>query len=244
MRQRETERLAHHLGCRRGAEELTAAARRPAGAAAQLGRALQGHLTLGKARAQALHSPGVFAVLRRQRDAAGHEHAGQIAHGGQRHHHGGQALVASGDPEHALARGQRADEPAKDHGGVVAIGQAVHHSRRPLRAAVAGIGDEGREGQALEPLELGGGGLHQQAHFPVPRVISQRDGMAVGSAHAALGGEHEELGTSELARIPAHTRVLRQPEEISARPLEQHLAGEGQAAARSRARRLDGPQLS
>src|SRR6266540_2769016 len=57
------------------------------------------------------------------------------------------------------------------------------------------------------------------------------------------GGEHEELRARELARVPSHARILCQPEEVSTRPLDQHLAGEGQAAARSGARRLDGPEL-
>ena len=43
------------------------------------------------------------------------------------------------------------------------------------------------EGQALEARQLLGGGLHEEPDFPVPGVIAERDGSAVGGAHAALG---------------------------------------------------------
>ncbi len=53
------------------------------------------------ARADGLHLAGVLALLRQQRDAAGHQHAGQVARARQRHHHGRQALVAGGHADHA-----------------------------------------------------------------------------------------------------------------------------------------------
>ena len=239
----ETEGLADHLRGRRRPQELTAAARRAARAAAQLLRALQGQLAVGKARADGLDLAGVLAVARRQGDPAGHQHAGEIAHGHEGQHHGGQALVAGGDAHHAPARGQRADQAAKDDGGVVAVGEAVHHPGRPLRAPVAGIGDEGREGQALEPRQLLGRGLHQEADFPVAGVIAEGDRAAVGAPHAALGAQQKELRAQQLPRIPAHARVLRQPEDVAARLLAQHLGGEGQAPGRPGAGRLDRPGL-
>ena len=75
---------------------------------------------------------------------------GQVVQRGQRHHHRRQALVAGGDAEHARARRQRADQPAQHDGGVVAVGQAVHHAGRALRAAVAGVGAEAGERDAAE----------------------------------------------------------------------------------------------
>ena len=64
----------------------------------------QRDLPVGVARADGLHRARVFALFRQQRDAAGHQHAGQSARPGQRHHHGGQAFVAGG---HARSRRAR-----------------------------------------------------------------------------------------------------------------------------------------
>ena len=164
---------------------------------------------------------------------------GRSPHRGQRHHHRRQALVAGGDAEHAAARRQRADQPAEDQGGVVPVREAVHHPDRALRPAVAGVGDEAGERQALEPAQLLRGRLHEQADLPVPRVVAERDRPAVGRADAALGREDQELGAPELARVPPHAGVLRPAEEIAARPVEEHLRRQREAARRSRSHRLD-----
>ena len=92
---------------------------------------------------------------------------------GQGHHHRRQSLVAGGDADDALPRRQRADQPAQHDGGVVAIGQAVHHAGRALRAAVAGIGAEAGERDAAAAPQFLRGGLHQQADFPVAGVIAR-----------------------------------------------------------------------
>jgi len=237
--QREAEGLAHHLGCRRGAEELAAAARGPAGTAAEVARLLEAQLALGEVGADALHLARVLAVGRRQRHAAGHQHAGQAPHGRERQHHGRQALVAGGDAENALARRQGADEPPEDDCRVVAVGETVHHACRALRAPVAGIGAEGGEGQALEAHQLLGRGLHEEPDLPVPGVVAEGDGPAVGGAHAPLCREHEVPRAAQLARVPSHARVLRQPEDVTARAVPEHLGGERQTAARPRRRALD-----
>ena len=103
-------------------------------------------------RADRLDLAGVFAVAGRQSHAAGDQHAGQLLRAGQGHHHGGQALVAGGDAQHALAARQRADQPAEDDGRVVAIGQAVHHPGRALGPAVARVGDHPGERDDVEAL--------------------------------------------------------------------------------------------
>ena len=103
---------------------------------------------VGEARADRLRLARILAVAGGQGDSAGHDHRGQVAAGGEGHGHGGQPLVAGGHAHHRLARGQRADEPPQDDGGVVAIGEAVEHAARPLGASVAGIGAEGGEGNA------------------------------------------------------------------------------------------------
>ena len=62
--------------------------------------------------------------------------------GSQRQQHGGQAFVTGGHTHDAFTRGQRADQAAHDDCGVVAIGQAVEHAGRALRAPIARIGDK------------------------------------------------------------------------------------------------------
>ena len=241
VRQRQAERLADDLGRGRGPEKLAAAARRAARAAAQVGRPLQRELTVREPGPDGLHGPRVLALGGRQRHAARHQHAGQIAQRGQRHHHRGQALVARGDAEHAPPRGERPGQPPQHHRRVVAVGQAVHHARRALGAPVARVRAEAGERQAAERGQLLGGRLHEQPDLPVSRVVPERDRLAVGGADAALGGEHEELWSAKLARIPAHARVLGEPEDVAARALEQHLRGQRQPTLRARPRSLDLP---
>ena len=60
-------------------------------------------------RADRLDARGVFSLRRQQRDAAGHEHARQIAARRERHHHRGQTLVAGRDA-HARRAGSAASE--------------------------------------------------------------------------------------------------------------------------------------
>ena len=63
-------------------------------------------------------------------------------------------------------------------------------------------------------------------------VITERDRAAVRRAQTALRTQNQELFAPELARVPAHTGVLRQAEDVTARPIEQHLFGQGQASGR------------
>ena len=86
-------------------------------------------LAVGEARADRLHLARVLAVRRRQRHAAGHEHARQVAQRRQRQHHRGQPLVAGRHAEHALARRQRADQPPQHDRRVVAVRRGCPSSR-------------------------------------------------------------------------------------------------------------------
>jgi hypothetical protein len=105
VRQRQPERLPDDLRGRRRPEELATAARRTAGATAELGRLLERQLAVGEARTDRLHLARVLAVRRRQRDAARHEHARQIAHGNERQHHRGQPLSHVATPSTPLRVG-------------------------------------------------------------------------------------------------------------------------------------------
>ncbi len=230
MGQRHAERFADDLGGGGGAEELAASAGRGAGAAEDFGSGFESHLAAGIAGSGGLDLAGVFTFFREQADTAGNQHGGKVAGGGEGHHHGGQSLVAGGDAQDAGAGGQRADEAAEDGGGVVAIGQRIEHAGGALGAAVAGVGAVGGEGDGAVGLELFGGGVHEQADFPVAGVVAESDGRAVGGADSAMGAEDEELLTAERGRVPAHAGVLAQAEEVAGRAVEEHLGGDGEHA--------------
>ena len=104
----------------------------------------------------------------------------------------GRPLSQVATPEHPFAPRQRPDQPAEDDRGVIAIGQAVHHPGRSLRPAVAGVGDHPGERHDIEPAQLLGRLLDEQADLPVPRVISQRDRLAIGRAQPALGAQDQD----------------------------------------------------
>ena len=97
-------------------------------------------------------------------------------------------------------------------------------------------------GMAAQRAQLLRRGLHEQADLPVAGVIAERDRRAVRRADAALRAEDEELRAAELARVPAHAGVLRQPEEVAAGALEQHLLGQRQLALRGRRPRSGSPR--
>ena len=80
MAERHAQRFAHHLRGRRRAEKLAAAAGRRAGAAAEIGGVLRGDLAVGEARRRWIESGRHLRPFRQQRDAARHQHAGQIVH--------------------------------------------------------------------------------------------------------------------------------------------------------------------
>ena len=81
-----------------------------------------------------------------------------------------------------------------------------------------------------------------QADFPMARVITQRDRLAVVAANSTQRAEQQELRPGHPLRVPAHARVLSQAEQVAAGPVAQHLVGQRQAPRRpctSRCGRLD-----
>ena len=214
--QGESEGLRHDLAGSRGAHELAATAGRTTGAAAHLRGVLEGDFVAGEAGGESLDLAGVLGLLCQQRNAARHEHRRQIGRTGERHEHRGQTLVAGGDAEHAAPRGQGADQPAQDHGGVVAVGQTVEHAVGAIGAPVAGIADVAGEGNGLGRGEHAGRLLHQQADLPVPGVVTERDRCAVRCTDAALGAQNEKLFAQHRGRRPTHAGVLGPAEEIAA----------------------------
>ena len=191
------------------------------------------------ARPDRLDLPRILAVSRRQRDAAGNEHARQMRTARQRHHHRGKPLVARTDADHAASRRERPDQPSQDERRVVAEREAVHHRGRPLRSAVARIGARAGERNGAEPAQLFGGPPREQPDLPVAGVVAEGERCAVRLADAALRAQNERLLATEPGRIPAHADVLAQREEVAARTLTQHLGGERQLARRTVGGRLE-----
>ena len=119
---------------------------------------------------------------------------------------------------------------AEDGRGVVAIGQGIEHSGCALAAAVARVGAIGGERDGAEGFQFLGGGVHQQADFPMTGVIAQGDRSAIGRADAAVGTEDEELLPAERCRVPPHAGILTPAEGISGGPLEEHFRSDRERA--------------
>ena len=222
VRQGETERLGDDLRRGRGAEELAAPPWTGAGAAAQFGRLLKRQLAVRIPRADRLNLSRVFPHAWGERDAPRHDHSRKVLGSREGQHHGGQALVAGRHAEHAFPPRQRADESAEDDRRVVAEGKAVHHSGRALGPSVARVRHHPGERRDAEGLERLGRLANEQADFPVPGVIAQRDRRAVLGAEAALRAEDQVRVARHLRRRPAHPGVLAQAEEVARGPLLQH----------------------
>ncbi len=140
--------FGHHLrggGC---TEELAATAGRRAGATAEVGCLVERDELVRETCSERLDGARILAASRRQRHPAGDHCTGELAERSDRHHHRRQSLVTRSDADHSLAIRQAPHEPAQHERRVVAVGQRVEHPGRPLRAAVAGVGDVGGEREA------------------------------------------------------------------------------------------------
>src|SRR5215210_2738018 len=64
------------------------------------------------------------------------------------------------------------------------------------------------------------------------RVIAERQRRPVGQTNPALRAEDEDFRPPQLRGVPAHPHVLRPPEEVAARPLDQVVRSDGQTPRR------------
>ena len=183
---------------------------------------------------ESLNGASIFAAFGGQRHPAGNQHGWQVQLGGQSHHHGGQALVASGHAEHPHPLRKGSYQTAEDDGRVIAKRQAIEHAHRALGAAITGIGNRGGKGQRLALAKGFSGGPREEANLPVPGVVTQRDGATVFSSNAALGTEDEELLAAQFGRVPSHARILGHAEEVPAGGLAQHRLGQREFSGRTR----------
>ena len=147
----------------------------------------QRDLAVREAHADRLHLARVLALARRQRDAAGHEHARQI--------------VARRPAPSSSPAGPCRTSPRRARRAASAASESAGGRRSPRRCDTAGCRTSpacpacGRRtdrcrtpanGTAPARLELARRGLHEQADFPVSGVIAERDRRAVRRANAAV----------------------------------------------------------
>ena len=216
MRYRQTQALGDNLGRAGRAQELAPASRRGASTTTTLCRLRQGDFPVCVTGADALDDPRILAFLRGQRYAPRHQHARQIAGTRQSHHHGRQTFVTGRHAQHAAGCRQGADQSTEYDRSIVAVRQAVHHAHRSLRTSVTGIAAVARKGNATAGTNLLSPRLHQQPDFPVTGVVAKSHRATVRSTHATQGAKNEKFLSAQLARLPAHPRVLRPAEKMAA----------------------------
>src|SRR5437660_7542451 len=101
----------------------------------------------------------------------------------------GSPLSHVATPSTPLRVGNERARTPEHLGGVVTIGEAVHHADGALRAAVARIRAVRGEREAFERAQLFGRRLHQQADLRVTGVIAESARMAIRGAVTTLGVE-------------------------------------------------------
>ena len=192
--QRQTERLADHLGRRCGTEELAAAARRRAGAAPEVGCLLERDLAVHEADADALHAPRVLAFDRQERDAARHQHARQVV--ARRR---APSSSPAGPCRTSPRRGHRGDVGSDRISRRNTVAASFRYGRLSNIAAVPcerpshGSVQEAANGMAPARLNSRGCRLDEQPDLPVSGVIPEGDRCPVGCTDAAVRGQHQEL---------------------------------------------------
>ena len=129
--------------------------------------------------------------------------------------------------------GRASDQPTEHHRGVVSVGERVEHPRRALASPVARIGYKARKRNRASPGERLGALAHLKTDLPVAGVVAERDRLSILAAHPAERREHQHLAPVHLARLPAHPRVLRKPEQIARRRIAQKLLRQRKLARRA-----------
>ena len=140
-----------------------------------------------------LHLAGVFALRRRQRHAAGHQHARQIAQPAS-------AIIIAGSPlSHVATPSTPARVGSERISRRKTIAASLRYGRLSIMPVVPcvrpshGSVQEPANGMQPRRLELLRRRLHQQADFPVAGVIAERDRRAVVGAQAAVRAEDQKL---------------------------------------------------
>ena len=83
------------------------------------------------------------------------------------------------------------------------------------------------------------GGSYLEADFPVTGVVAKGDRLAIVIAKSTEGGEDEIFILVYRAWFPAHPDILREAKQVTARPVQKHVLGEGEGARRAIGGRRD-----
>ncbi len=228
VRQRQAERFADHLRCRRSAQELAAAARRAASVAAFLGRLFESDLAVSVAGADGLNLGGILVPFGGKHDAAGNKNRRQIVHRGQRHHHRRQALVARRHAQHSGARRARnasigaALWPRR-------CGREGYRTCRRVPCVRPSHGSVQAPAKGINPsfLNSSAAALTSKPTSQCPECIPKRDRAAIFSPDAAVCGQNQEFLASQCGRVPTHADVLRPAEQIAARRVPEQFIRKG-----------------
>src|SRR6267378_3104009 len=135
----------------------------------------------------------ILPLFRRQRHTSRHKNHGQIAASRQRHHHRRQPLVARRHPHHPGSSRQRTNQPPQNNGRVIPIRQRIHHPLGPLRPPIARIGAKTGKRNGPPSLKFPRRRLHQQSHFPMSRVIPQRNRRPIIRPQPAGGRKNQKF---------------------------------------------------
>ena len=117
---------------------------------------------------------------------------------------------------------------AEDLGGVVPVWEGVHHAGGALCAAVAGVGAEGGEREAVQAVEFACCGFDHRGEFEVSGVETEGYRGAVFFSESAGGCEDDELLTHQFGGIPPHTGVLGHAEVVTAGAVREEIGREWQ----------------
>ena len=147
--------------------------------------------------------PASSPDFRQQRDAARNKNRRQSCRRRQRHHHGRQALVAGGNANHALARGQRAHQAAQHDRGVVAI-----RARESIMPAVPCVRPSQGSVMPRQTVWRAAPSTRAPPRPPAGRLPNGRCGKpsAMASpfsrAQAAMRAQNQELGVEQTIAVP------------------------------------------
>ena len=190
----------------------SAHARQPSSAASS-----SDQIAVREARADRLHLARILARRRRQRHAARHEHARQIARSPPAPSSSPAAPCrTSRRPARRCRVGSDRISRRKTIAASLRYGRLSNIAGGALRSAVAGIGAVGRERDHARPPQLLAPPPPSAARPPSARCDSPSAiGVPSGARMPPCVLQDEELAAAELRRLPAHAGVLRPAEEIA-----------------------------
>ncbi len=236
MRQRQSQRLRHHLRSRRRPQKLAPASGRSASPAPHLRRILQRNLPLRKPRPNRLH----LAPRPRRSPAAASPRPAPARSATSPDE--ASAIIIAGNPLSHVATPitplrvrQRPHQPPQHHRRIIAIRQRIQHPRRPLRPPIARI--RAQPPQTEPPPISASSAPPPPPAAPLPSALCEipaQSGCPSGCAQPAMRAQNQNLRPQQPRRIPSHAHILAQPKQIPRRLRQQHLRRNRQLSRRPR----------